>query len=196
MEIVVKKVYERSQLAQKQIAEIVLDAYWEQISLLSTNRTKMIEAMQSGYNTEFFYIAYDGEDAVGIAACSPPGYRAVTVDSKHICSVLGEELGLIASEIMKGEFGVPLDFGPDSAYIEFVGTAKSAQGKGVASAITKAILETTSYKRLVLEVADTNIAAISLYTKFGFTEFERKAEENPEQTGIHYRIYMEYLRKS
>ncbi len=194
MGITVRKVDERSQLAQKQIAEIVLDAYWEQISLLCSNRAKMIEAMQTGYNAEFFYIAYDGEDAVGVAACSPPGSRAVTVDPEYICRVLGNELGPMASEIMKSEFGTPLDFGPDSSYIEFVGTVKIAQGKGVASAITKAILETTPYKRLVLEVVDTNTAAIRLYTKFGFKEFERKAEENPEQTGISYRIYMEYIR--
>ncbi len=95
---------------------------------------------------------------------------------------------------MQSEFEKPLDFGPDSAYIEFVGTAKSAQGKGVASAITKHILDTAPYRRLVLEVADTNAAAMRLYEKFGFNEFERVAEPDGERSGFNYRIYMEHVR--
>lgn len=194
MNIIINRNCRNSQLIQKQIAEIVADAYWEQISQLSNDRAKMMEAMQGGYQAEYFYIAYDGDTAVGVAACCPPGHRAIKVNSEQMCRALGDELGLIASAIMKSEFGTPHDFGPDCAYIEFVGTAKCAQGKGVASAITENILETAPYKRLVLEVADTNTAAIRLYTKFGFTEFKRIAEPSSEQTGINYRIFMEYIR--
>ena len=194
MNIVIKNNCEKSQQLQSQIAEIVLDAYWDQISMLSNDKTKMLEAMTGAYRSEYFYIAYDGDTAVGVAACSPPGKRAIAINLEQMCRALGQELGQIASGIMQSEFEKPLDFGPDSAYIEFVGTAKPAQGKGVASAITRRILDTAPYKRLVLEVADTNAAAIRLYEKFGFTESKRVAEPDGEQSGFNYRIYMEHIR--
>ncbi len=194
MEITIRRNCENSQQAQKQIAEIAADAYWEEISQLCNDRAKMIAAMQGGYHVEYFYIAYEGDNAVGVAACCPPGHRAIEINPERMRCALGDELGQVAGEIMQNEFGTPHDFGPDSGYIEFVGTAKCAQGKGVATALTKNIMETAPYKRLVLEVADTNTVAIGLYTKLGFTEFERVAEPASEQTGINHRIYMEYVR--
>ncbi len=178
---------------QREISEIVADAYWEQISLLCDDKDKMTAAMLGAYHTEYFYVAYDGDTAVGVAACCPPGRRAVTVNPEQICRVLGGELGQVAAEIMKNEFEHPHDFGPDSAYIEFVATAKATQGKGVATAITKHIIEDVPYRRLVLEVADTNTTAISLYIKLGFSEFMRTPEPNSVDNGVNYRIYMEYI---
>ncbi len=188
----IKRSLEDTPRVQREITEIVADAYWDQISLLCDDRDKMIAAMMGAYRTECFYIAYSGDAAVGVAACCPPGRRAAKVNEEQMRRVLGDELGQAAAEIMINEFEQPHDFGPDSGYIEFVATAKSAQGKGVATAITKRIMEDAPYRRLVLEVADTNAAAIGLYEKLGFSEFRRIPEPNSE-SGVNYRIYMEYI---
>jgi ribosomal protein S18 acetylase RimI-like enzyme len=194
MGLVVRSHCEDSPQLQRQITEIVTDAYWEQISRLCDDRGKMIAAMLGAYNAEYFLVAFDGNTAVGVAACCPPGARAAKINAEQMRRALGDELGHIACEIMKTEFETPRSFGPDSAYIEFVATAPSAQGKGVASAITKHIIENAPYSRLVLEVADTNAVAIKLYRKLGFAEFKRVTEPNREEIGLDYRIYMEYVR--
>ena len=93
MNIVIKNNCEKSQLLQSQIAGIVLDAYWDQISMLSNDKTKMLEAMTGAYRSEYFYIAYDGDTAVGVAACSPPGKRAIAINLEQMCRALGQELG-------------------------------------------------------------------------------------------------------
>jgi ribosomal protein S18 acetylase RimI-like enzyme len=194
MNVAIKSNCDNSPQLQRQITEIIADAYWEQISRLCDDRNKMIAAMLGAYNAEYFHVAFDGDTAVGVAACCPPGTRAAKVNAEQMRRALGDKLGNIACEIMKTEFDTPHDFGPDSAYIEFVATAPSAQGRGVASALTKHIIENALYRRLVLEVADTNAAAIKLYRKFGFTEFKRITEQNREEIGLDYRIYMEYVR--
>lgn len=73
MNIEIKCNLERSSRLQRQIAEIVADAYWEQISLLCDDKDKMIAVMLGAYHAEYFYVAYDGGVAVGVAACCPPG---------------------------------------------------------------------------------------------------------------------------
>jgi ribosomal protein S18 acetylase RimI-like enzyme len=46
----------------------------------------------------------------------------------------------------------------------------------------------------VLEVADTNLNAVNLYTKLGFKEFKRVEEKHSKASGINYLVYMKYIK--
>lgn len=59
--------------------------------------------------------------------------------------------------------------------IEYVGTASDCRGKGMASQLLAYILVNTPYSEYVIEeVADTNVPAMKLYKKMGFTVYREK----------------------
>lgn len=76
--------------------------------------------------------------------------------------------------------------------MEFVATAAEHRGKGVASAIIEHIVKVTPFSAYILEVADTNLAAVKLYEKLGFKEFMRTPEPHSKRSGINYLVYMKY----
>jgi ribosomal protein S18 acetylase RimI-like enzyme len=48
------------------------------------------------------------------------------------------------------------------------------------------------YDEYILEVADTNTAAVKLYEKLGYKEFKRIKEKHSRISGINYLIYVRY----
>lgn len=64
-----------------------------------------------------------------------------------------------------------LAVGPDEAYVQTLGTASAAQGHGVGTALLTALLAEARRRGLPqvgLEVRVANVAAQSLYRRFGF----------------------------
>lgn len=73
--------------------------------------------------------------------------------------------------------------------ISNVAVAKSAQNRGIGSALMQAILEKgleESVERFILEVRVSNTPAIALYKKFGFTEIgiRRDFYEKPREDAL------------
>ena len=73
--------------------------------------------------------------------------------------------------------------------ISNVAVAKSAQNRGIGSALMQAILEKgleESVTRFILEVRVSNTPAIALYKKFGFTEIgiRRDFYEKPREDAL------------
>ena len=87
--------------------------------------------------------------------------------------------------------GYPFEMKPDMGYVEFVATSEELRGRGVASNLINYFIEFPEYKEYVLEVADTNKSAVSLYEKLDFKEFKRIEMKNKKQSGVNYLLYYE-----
>jgi ribosomal protein S18 acetylase RimI-like enzyme len=88
------------------------------------------------------------------------------------------------------EHGYPFTLAPQTGSIEFVATAPEFRGKGAAFALIEHVMRTCGYSEYVLEVADTNAAALRLYERLGFREFRRTPEKHPKQSGLNFYVYM------
>ncbi len=85
----------------------------------------------------------------------------------------GDVIGYIAaSEIL------------DEQYLDSLAVRGGQRGKGVATALMKAAFDTE--KSVYLEVRQSNLPAISLYKKLGFTEYAKRRDyyDNPTEDAI------------
>lgn len=140
---------------------------------------------------DVFYFATLDDEVVGILACPNNKHRALTIDKTILKHSFGYIKGSIAYRMMKDVFTKQLSYEDDTGYIECVATTVKARGKGVSTALMRYVLENLDYNRYVLEVTDANEVAYRLYSKLGFTEFERKKESLSGLKGFKFRIYME-----
>ncbi|MDR1539747.1 MAG: GNAT family N-acetyltransferase [Clostridiales bacterium] len=88
------------------------------------------------------------------------------------------------------EHSYPFTLAKQSGSIEFVATSPVYRRKGVAFSLIEHILQTCDYGEYVLEVADTNNAAMRLYEHLGFREFQRAPEKHPKRSGLNFYVYM------
>lgn len=191
-DIQVKRMNEFDADVRREAAAVFVEGYYKELSFLSKDHGKLIEAFGPMMCPDVFYLAALDQEIVGILACSNNQQRALTVDQELLTRSFGFLKGNISYRFMKGEFNKKLPYPDDTGYIECVATAVKARGKGVSTALFHYVMETAPYQRYILEVADTNEVAYRLYTKLGFSELERKKEKLAMITGLKERIYMEF----
>lgn len=186
---------EHDKAINDRISEIFVDGFYQWLRFFSKDKGKLVNAFSHMFNRDVFYIALLNDEICGIAACSDGKIKAVRLEGKELTKHLGFVKGSIAYAVLKREFEekqYPFPIEPGMGCIEFVATSPEYRGKGVASQIIRGIFETTPFTSYVLEVADTNVKAVSLYAKLGFAEFMRVEEKHSKRSGINHLIYMKY----
>ena len=179
------------------ISKIFVDGFYQWLLYFSKDKKKLMNAFSHMFNTDIFYVALSDGQLCGIAACSDGKAKSIHLEKRKLQKHLGLVKGTIAYVFLKREFEekqYPFPIEPDTGYIEFVATSSEYRGKGVASEIITSIFRETPHTNYVLEVADTNHKAVSLYTKLGFKEFKRVAEKHSKRTGINHLVYMRYIK--
>jgi ribosomal protein S18 acetylase RimI-like enzyme len=74
---------------------------------------------------------------------------------------------------------------PGLAEIGFVATEPAYQGRGVATALLRHLLELPRYSEYLLEdIKDTNAPALGLYAKLGFTVYKRRKVRFARRVGF------------
>lgn len=183
------------------ISEVFVEGFYKWLSYFSKNKTQLVYTFKYMFILDKFYVALVDGEVAGIAACSDGKLPCVKLNSKELRRHLGIIKGSIASRVLKREFEnhtYPFDFNSNekTASVEFVATSPKYRGKGVASGIIQHFLKLSQYDGYALEVADTNIGAISLYEKLGFKEFTRVKMKSQKRSGVNYLVYMKYKKYS
>ncbi len=179
------------------ISKIFVDGFYQWLSYFSKDKTKLANAFSHMFNLDVFYVALLNGEICGIVACNDGKMKSVHLEKKELKKHLGFVKGSIAYAVLRHEFEekqYPFPIEPDMGCIEFVATSTECRGKGAASEIITHIFKTTPYTNYVLEVADTNLNAVSLYTKLGFKEFKRVEEKHSKASGINYLVYMKHIK--
>lgn len=178
---------------RKQVSDLFVAGFMQWLQYFSKDAEKLSRAFAHMFVLDAFYVArIDGESA-GIAACTDGKMPPVHIQASELRRHLGLIRGSVAAMVLKKELEnhpYPFPVTPGTGSIEFVATGTSHRGKGVASGIIRHILANEPYANFILEVADTNRAAVSVYEKLGFQEFLRIAHKHSKQSGINHLVYM------
>lgn len=174
---------------REDVARVFVDGYLDILKSVSKDRDRWAGALASAFVPEVFFVALDGDEVLGIAACSSRATRAMYLQLDDFREHLGFVRGTLAHRVMRPNFEAVLDYPASTGYVECVATSEKARGRGVATRLMEHI-HTLPYDDFVLEVTDTNTGARRLYEKLGYQESSRKRSRFPWLTGHEYALYL------
>lgn len=182
------------------MAKIFSEGFTQWLTFFSKDQERIAKAFAHIFVLDQFYLAVAGQEIAGMAACTDCKTLSVRLNKKELRRHLGLYKGLLAGIFLKKEFERPFSNPPvNTGSIEFVGTSSQFRGQGVASKIMLYIIENTPFQEYIIEeVADTNIPAMKLYEKLGFTEYKSKPvpQKEAEKIGIHRFVSLKFLKKN
>jgi len=197
MDIKVVKANELAGNIRPAMSLIFVEGWYDSLKMLCKNKTKLSRAFEHIFKLENFYVASVDSQIVAFIALSNREHdrRVVQFDKQ----TLQKNLGLIRGHLMYSALNkamitkqYPFEIAKNTGVIEFVATLPEARGKGLARQLIEYGIVENEYQNYILEVADTNRSAISLYEKLGFREFEREKSDYPKKySGFEWYLYME-----
>ena len=180
--------------APRIISEIFIDGFGQHFTAFAKDPQRLIDAFAHTFVLDLFYVARLDGDPAGIAACTDGIQRCVESDAATMRRHLGAIRGTFAHLVFASQFSTAIaDPLPGQGSIEFVATAARHRGKGVASALLSWLHDLPGYDSFVLvEVADTNAAALSVYQRLGYVEYLRKPVRHGRISGINAYVSLRY----
>ena len=174
------------------LARCIAEGFERDFSALCKDTEKTARAIEGGIRTSRFWVAEEKDIPAGTAALSDCRERAVRTDRAGYLKHFGPLRGRLALLVLKGEFEAPLDFPPETGYLEFVTVARRCRRQGIATALVQKILSSGLYQDYILDVVNTNTGAFRCYEKMGFRPFRQVPEKHSRQKGFDCKIYMKY----
>ncbi|MBD2867286.1 GNAT family N-acetyltransferase [Paenibacillus arenilitoris] len=182
--------------AREQIARVFAEGFTQWLVFFSKDKNRIAKAFAHMFVLDQFYVAVSDGKVAAMASFTQSEALPVRLDAKELRKHLGLFKGSLAAIFLKKEFERPPELPPSEACsIGLVGTAPEYRGQGAASQILRHLLDHFPHKVYVIdEVADTNIPAMRLYEKLGFTEYKRSAipPKRAAQIGINYMVSLKY----
>ncbi|MCZ4302798.1 GNAT family N-acetyltransferase [Microbacterium oxydans] len=156
---------------RRRITEVLVQGFAEDFEFFSKDPRVLADAFAHMILLDRFFVALvDGEPAA-IASVTEGQQECFDPDRREIQRTLGGLRGLVCSFIVRSQFlGAYEGARPGLAEIGFVTTAPQHQGKGVATALMRHLLQLPYDEFVLRDIKDTNAPALGLYRKFGFTE--------------------------
>ena len=156
---------------RRRITEVLVQGFAEDFEFFSKDPRVLADAFPHMILLDRFFMALvDGEPAA-IASVTEGQQECFDPDRREIQRTLGGLRGLVCSFIVRSQFlGAYEGARPGLAEIGFVTTAPQHQGKGVATALMRHLLQLPYDEFVLRDIKDTNAPALGLYRKFGFTE--------------------------
>ena len=177
---------------RQQLGKIFAEGFYDHgLKFISKDMAKLSKAMEHIFLLEHFYVAVQDETIMAMVGCTKKKPPPVELERKILTRALGFLRGNFAYIALKHALvnhKYPFELADDTASIEFVATAEEHRGKGSAKKLLAYVMEVLPYEKYVLEVIDTNAAAIKLYEKLRFTEFMRA--KAPKGAGFGFFVYM------
>ncbi len=116
-------------------------------------------------------LAREATSIIGVAILSTKSSPALFIEKS-----LKKRLGLISYQYFKFIFHSDKILTDDTIKIELLAIKKGTRGKGYGSSLLKEIIRysrTAKYKKILLDVVDTNPRAKALYKRVGFKTIKR-----------------------
>jgi len=182
-------------VAREKISELFVDGFYDDLKMFSKDRARLARAFAHMFLLRYFYVALVDGEIAGVAACLGAEDYCVKFDQKELVRHLGLFRGLFAGFAFK-YLGHSPKYPPEAATdertgsIEFVATGSLRRKKGVAAAILGHLHSLPEYAEHVLEVKDTNAAAVALYEKLGYREVFRRKFRWSKRADFDYFVYM------
>lgn len=184
--IEVQRASELGEAARDRITEVLVTSFADDFSYFSKDPQVLVKAFAHMLDLDKFWVAtVDGEPA-GIASVTTEQEECFAPDAVESRRHFGRIKGRINHAIITSQFlGAPPNARKGLAEIAFVAAAPEFQGQGVGTALIRRILEEPQFDEFLLrEIKDTNEAALGLYRKLGFTEYERRPVKFAKRAGF------------
>jgi ribosomal protein S18 acetylase RimI-like enzyme len=179
--------------AGRRLSELFIDGFGRQLTFFSPDRERLVRAFAHMFVPDAFSVAVLDRTIVGMGACTLAMAHAVEPRWQPLVAHLGLVKGTIAAVVLKREFHKPMPLtGQRLASIAFMATDARYRGQGVASALLTHFLAQPDYDEYILEVADTNTSAVTVYQRLGFEEFTRIKDKHPDASGANYMLYLHH----
>jgi ribosomal protein S18 acetylase RimI-like enzyme len=170
---------------RRRITEVLVNGFAEDFGFFSKDPAALADAFEHMVILERFHVALvDGEPAA-IASLTEGAQECFEPERRPIQRALGRIRGAISYRVVRSQFVGAYDGARDGlAEIGFVTTAPQHQGKGVATALMRALLQLPYDEFVLRDIKDTNAPALGLYRKLGFTETRRRPVRFAERAGF------------
>jgi len=191
MKIEVARADELGEEYRHRIAEVLVQGFAEDFAFFSKDEDVLADAFAPMLILERFHVALvDGEPAA-VAVVTEGEQECFEPDRHNLQRVLGPVHGVISCQIIRSQFMGAYEGAREGlTEIAFVTTAPQHQGKGVATALMRRLLELPSNEFVLRDIKDTNVPALRLYAKLGFTEIQRRRIRFAKRAGFSAYISM------
>lgn len=136
-------------------------------------REFVLDFMGQVLQMKYFYVAEQADHIIGILAISDSNGRSTKLDRQQLTKSFGRFKTFLLS-LGFSDFEKPIKIPATTGYIEYVAVDATQRGQGLAQQMLKESMRIAGFKDYVLDVKDSNEAAIRCYQKLGFREFTRK----------------------
>lgn len=180
---------------RRRITEVLVRGFAEDFAYFSSDPRVLADAFEHMLVLDRFYVALvDGEPAA-VASFTEGAQECFAPEKRPFREVLGRVHGAISYRIVRSQFLGAYDGAREGlAEVGFVTTAPEQQGKGVATALVRHLMD-LPYDELVLrDIKDTNAPALGLYRKLGFTESRRRPVRFARRAGFSAYVSMHRTR--
>lgn len=186
------RTFANATLAEKeQVRTIFVDCFYDVVLHNFGTKDDARELFADFLQYDAFLGLYDDDVLLGFLAYTTGTKRVIQMDIKKIRKKVGWLKGTILYKILVPDFQRSKELADKTCFIEFIGTASGARGKGVATALVNYLEKMDRFESYILEVLDSNLTAKSLYEKLGFIEISKIKEKYGAKNGASYRVTME-----
>ena len=151
------------------VTELLVDSFFPMFQGISKDRALLYRLFGPCLQPDLVDVLLQDGQIAGFVAASGCRQRAVVI-RKDICiHVFGRVKGWVLAKQLHKLLSVPAVTEQTDGYIDFIATAPEFKRRGVAAALLAHVEQTAGYSRLYLDVITTNLPAIRLYEKVGYT---------------------------
>ncbi|WP_336713148.1 GNAT family N-acetyltransferase [Arthrobacter sp. USHLN218] len=194
--VMVKRGDELGEAYRRRITEVYVRSFADDFVAFSRDTGRLAAAFEHMLLLERFHVALvDGEPA-GLASLTEGDQTLFAPQWREIRRHLGPARGLLAYVVIRKWFMTTSDGArPGRAEIGFVSTEPAHQGRGIGTALLRHLLALPGYREYVLEdIKDSNVPALGLYTKLGFTVYHRRKVRFARRAGFTELVSMKLVR--
>lgn len=196
--IEVRRGDELGERCRADIAKVLVRGFAEDFSFFSKDSERLAAAFAPLLVLEHWRVALVQGAPAAVAFVTEGSQEALAPSWAPMRRELGLLRGTITHLVVRTQFVGSHDRAgrPGLGEIGFVASDPAHRGRGTAKALMRAILEEDFEDFLVLEVKDTNEAALGLYRSVGFEEFRHRPARFAQRAGFHHYVDLRLVPQS
>ena len=195
MTITIARADELGETYRHRIADVLVRGFADDFSFFSSDAAVLADAFAPMLILPRFHVALVDGVPAAVAVVTEGEQECFAPDRRELQRTLGRVHGFISDRIVRQHFmGAYPGARTGLAEAAFITTAPEHQGKGVATALMRHVLSLPYDEFVLRDIKDTNVAALGLYRKLGFTEMSRRRVRFAKRAGFDAYVTMSFRR--